>query len=365
MELSCLNNIIGVSETDCECLIDGLGSDELAEVQVSNSGIFLDQLDGFNLKLLQGSDDCARGGLWDRALNAIRQAQKDFINGLFQCVGQTFKPRIDPLAMILGDSAYTGSHSYAAGTYAGIKIFPLQIKGGVIFIKRLGVIVNASVPVTIKIYSNEQGGTLVWQSSPANATANTLTWVVPEETIALPMWSYSRDIRYYLVYELDGTYQPKETKKDCGCGGVQRPYLRWMDFEGTKGTDPTSVDGFLHTASTNGLILDIDIKCKTSEVICNDERPIDFEYEPDAMGIAYAIRFRAAARLYTEHITSTNINRETMLDREAVSKAIEAWNAEYQKWVEYLCSNVEFNANGCWVCKDTATTLHKSHIRAV
>lgn len=362
--MDCLDNIIGVTETDCDCLLQGAGSDELSAAQTSDSGVFLDGLEGFNLTYVKsGDDDCARGGLFERSLKAIENAKQDFKTNFLACVGSTYKPRIDPLTVQLAGTTFSGSLNLSEN-YAGLKLLPMQVKGAFISLRRVGIMVNTSVPVVIKVFSNENDSTLIYTSSPINATANTLTWATLAEPLELPMWSYNTNIRYWVVYALDGTYQPKNTSKDCGCAGAQRPYLRWMDYEGTKGNDDSNMASFQGTNGANGLSLDIDIRCKTQEIICGDENPLDFENDPDSMGIAFAIRFRAAARLYSEVLSSTNINRGTLLDREAAQKQVNEWNGLYTDWVNFLCGNVENGGNGCWVCRDTATTLHKSTIRA-
>src|SRR5690606_8110974 len=98
--------------------------------------------------------------------------------------------------------------------------------------------------------------------------------------------------------------------------------------------------------------------------ICSNEYPIDFETNPDAMGIAYAIRFRAAARLYSELLSSTNISRQTMLDRDGLTRYVNEWNKGFTDWVNFLCGNVGMDHTGCWMCKNNATTLIKTHIKS-
>lgn len=359
--MDCLNQIIGLSQADCQCL-----EGQPEAYNESASGIFLDQLEGFNIEHIRGADDCARGGYWDRMERAVANAKTDFKNNLLACIGTTYKPRIDPLRVQLGAPTFTGSLNLNT-SYAGVKLRSMQIKAGYMIIERIGILVNASVPVTVVVYSNENGGTLIYQSSPIAATANTLTWAAPATPIELPMFSYQTDIKYYVMYALDGTYQPKENKKDCGCGGVQRPYLRYMDFEGIKGNDITNIENtFSSTGNVcNGIVLDVNLKCKASEIICSSERPLDFEDDSDSLGMAYAIRFRAAAILYEEVLSSTNLSRTTLVDREQMQANVTRWNEDYKNWINYLCGNINYSANGCYVCKDTATTLHKGTISAV
>jgi hypothetical protein len=362
--MECLDNIIGLSETTCPCFDDNKPSD----YNESKSGIYLDQLDGFNIELAGAADDCARDGIWARMERAVRNAKFDYKNNLLGCIGTNFKPRIEPLSIQLGQSTFKGSANIT-NNYAGVKIMPLQIKGGVIIIKQIGVLVNASVPVTVKVFSNvhdnNTNSTLVFQSPPINATADTLTWATLSTPLELPMWSYSANIRYWVVYDLDGTYQPKNNKGGCGCAGVQKPYLRWMDIAGAKGDDANNPESFNSTEYFNGIVLDVQIKCKASEIICNSEKELDFEDDGYAMNIAYAIRFRAAAKLYEEILNTGVINRYMLLNREYVEAKIKEWNGEYMNWVNYLCANTNLSTNDCLVCRTTQTTLIKANINVV
>jgi hypothetical protein len=177
------------------------------------------------------------------------------------------------------------------------------------------------------------------------------------------MSSYSGTIYYYAVLETDGSFAVKDNKKDCGCGGVKRPYLQWLDFNGTKGNDVTDFTTFTSgTKELNGLVLDIEVKCKTAELICSDERPLDFENDAMSMNMAYAVRYKAAARLYSDLLSTTEINRYTLMNREEIVRWIDVWNAEYNKWIDYMCNTLNISNNDCLVCRDK-NGLIKNNIR--
>lgn len=366
--MDCLDNIIGLSETRCKCIIDG---SEPTDYAVSKSGIFLDQLEGFNIELAKAADDCARDGIWARMERAVRNAKFDYKNNLLGCIGLNYKPKIETLNVQLGNTTFQGSTPINPTTtgYAGMKLTPMQIKGGVMIIKKLGLMVNATVPVTIKIFSNvpsnNSNSTLIYQSTPINLVADTFLWSSLSTPLELPMWSYGANIKYFIVYDLDGTYIPKNNTKDCGCSGTARPYLQWMDFTGVTGNDENEPNSFGNTVSVNGIAVDMQIKCKTSEIICSDEYPLEFEDDGYALNMAYAIRFRAAAKLYEEILNTGVINRYTLLNREYIAQKIEEWNGEYMNWINYLCANANFDKNDCLICRTTQNALVKTSINVV
>jgi lysophospholipase L1-like esterase len=112
----------------------------------------------------------------------------------------------------------------------------------------------------------------------------------------------------------------------------------------------------------NGLVLDVELKCKMAEIICSSEYPLDFENSADAMNMAVAIQLRAGARLYEDILASPNINRFTMMNRDQMRESINNWNTQYQAAIVSLCENANIDANDCFICKITNTSLTKQTI---
>lgn len=356
----CLDNIIGLSETECECF-----DPKPAGYNTSASGIWLDQLEGFNLKVAAGADDCASGGLWERMDRAVRNAKVDLRKDLLGCIGKEYKPRAEFFKGQLGEATFKNPLTLP-NSYAGIKVSPFQIKGGVIVLKRIGILINAAVPVTVKVFSTENGGTeIASYTTPVAVTANQLTWLsITPNPLELPMWNYSHRVDYYVLLILNNAvFKPNNNKKDCGCGGVQRPYLNWLDFAGTTGNDVTNLSTFQTTKEINGLVLDVEVKCQVSDLICDNERPLDFENDSFAQYLAYAVRFKAAERLYRELISTDQINRYSMMGGELHNTLIGSWGAAYLDCVQYLCSIINVDNNDCLVCRDSRT-IYKGKIKA-
>lgn len=364
--MECLENIIGLSKTECECLTDQLptGSDEISDYNVSASGVFLDQLPGFNVNIASGADDCASGGIWERMYQARENAILDYKTNLLACIGSKYKPRINNFSGQLGQSTYQGA--LALNTqYAGQKVCPVQIKGGFIILKRIGILINSNANVTVQVYSNKNTSTLLYSSTPVVVPQFDLTWAELTTPLELPMWDDSGlHIKYYVVMVLDGSFQPLKNKKDCGCSAKERePYLQWLSIEGANGNTISNPSSFKLTPELNGIVLDVDVKCKTSEIICSSQYPLDFENDPNALSMAYAIRFRACAILYENLLGNDNINRFTMMNREQMARDVTEWNEKYLEWVNYFCNNLNgLHENDCWVCKEQRNDIIKRGI---
>jgi len=348
--MECLDFIIGLSETTCEC--EGTPP---VDYNKSLSGVFLDQLEGLDLKTNTGADDCEDGGIWDRMTRAVRNAKLEFTSDLLACVQLTYKARKDNWSGLLGQTTFNSTVNPGT-TYAGIKVSPFNFHGGYLYIKRIGILVNYTGNVDVKLYSNENGSTLIATYTVA-VIANTLTYATISPTLELPMWSYNTSqINYFFLLDLTpATFLPLNNKKDCNCGGSNtKPYLNWLDFNGGKTSNVSNFDSFQVSSQKElfGLVLDIDIKCKMSQIICSDEEPLDFVNDGYAKKMAYAIRFKAGEILLNDLYNSSNINRFTLMDREKMVAYLKFYREEYNKWVDFLCQNVQLNNNSCFICKD-------------
>lgn len=345
--LDCLENIIGLSETECECLIDGT---EPADYNTSESGLFLDRLDGFNINVAGGADNCSEGGIWDRMSKAVSDAKIEFRTALLGLINQRFQPRAKAFTGQLGSSGWKSNLSISH-LYAGVKITPLQLTGGVILLKRIGVLINNSQNVTVKVYSNENDSTLInsyTTSSPV--TAGSLSWLTLTPQLELPMSSNERQISYWVVLEING-FQPKNNKKDCGCGGVKREWKEWITFQGALGNDLTDVEAFTSNDYMNGLVLDVDIKCEASTLICGDSKLLDFTNDSFSQYMAEAIRFKAGEKLYRGLLSTDQINRFTMMNREEITATASSWGQNYIKVMEYLAEIIDTKENDCMKCR--------------
>lgn len=348
----CLENIIGLSRTECECKTgtQPQGSDEFNNESLS--GIYLDEIDQFNLSVAESAADCDKGSLWEIMRKSVDNATEDLKTHLLGCINKRYKPRANNFSGQLGSSDFTSTLNIS-NQQCGIKITPAGYEGSYIYLNRIGVLINQSVNVTVKVYKviNYIAEELGEFTTGSAVTANTLTWMnLGDDYLTLPCHDNAGKPYYYVLLQLDGTYQPKNNKRDCGCGGIKRPYLSWMDFKGTKGD--SDFQTFRETSEINGLTLDVDIKCNQSELICTEEHPFDFEGDGNARELAYAIRLKAAAKVYAAILSSTNINQYTLLNREKMEENMNAWNAEYSQWVEWFCQNINVKNNDCMICRD-------------
>lgn len=365
--MECLENIIGLTETNCACVLPE-GSDETIDLTTSKSGVYLDRLEGFNLSVASGADSCADGELLQRMNTARQDAILAYRTDMLACIGRFYKPKFNNFTGQLGKSTFKKTVN-PGKTFCGMRLSPAFIKGGYITINKVGIIINQAANVSFKIYSNENESTLIYESSPITTTANLVTWAVLSEPLELPMWSDSGHyVKYYVLIEPDG-WLPCANKSSCGCGNekaIAAQYSKWIAFNGTQGNeiDELSTFGTANDLVLNGITVNVDLKCKVSDVICSEQHPLDFLNDGAAMHTAFAIRFKAGAILYSQLISSGEINRFTMLNRDYVINKIKEWNDIYQLYIEETCKNTNrLSDNDCLICKDTQGTILKRSIR--
>jgi hypothetical protein len=343
--MTCLDNIIKLSRTTCECF------DAPEGYNVGQSEIYLDELEGISLGGLSGTENCEQGDIWamlDRArTNAILQFKSD----LLSCIGSNFRPRRNDYKGLIGETNFNASLSIL-NTYAGVALRPYEIVGGYFELKRIGLMFNVTGPITVKVYSNES--TTEIASYSMTTAANALQYVTLEEPLKLPLFSnLVSNLEYFIVYELDGSFQPKNNKSDCGCGkqNTAVSFKNWLTIHGIKGDSVSSLSNFQTSKELNGLVLDGVFTCDKTRLICSDEYPLDFENDERAMDYAYAIRYKAGMLLVQLILDSSNINRYTIMGREALYGKRAHYEKKYQEYVAYLCENTEIVNTDCLVCR--------------
>lgn len=345
--MDCLENVIKLSRTECACFDE----DKPNDYNEGQSEVYLDELDGINLKLIDAASNCESGNLWEMMALARANATLMFQADLLSAIENNYSLKRPNYSGKLGQDAFTASLNLT-GTTAGQIMKFHRIVGGKVIISRIGLAMNASLPITVSAYNNDENSTDPIAAYTINSIANDVAYGVLATPLELPLWSENvADLQYYFVYTLAG-FQPKNNKLQCvPCsGGIKNvAWNNWVDIHGIDGSG-TDYEGYNRTDFLNGMILDAKFKCDTSRVICSDEYPIDFT-SGRGLYIAYAIRFKAGDILLNNILSSSEINRYTMLDREALYGKRNWCRKNYEDYLAYLSANTPNLNNDCWVCK--------------
>lgn len=356
----CLSKIIGLSETNCSCFTSGIPVD----AATSNSGLFLDQLEGLNLKMADAIEDCEEGGLWDILAKSRDNGIKDFRSDLQSALLTKYRLRRQPFTGIIGSTAYKNNLTLT-GTYAGVEFFMDQVIGGVMEIRRIGLLFAESAPIDITIYSNVDDSVIATYST--NTVANTLTWYDLPTPLSLEQSNESGSYpRYYVLFTSAGN-TPKDIQAGCGCSNkvyhfywnCKEPKFksyekdRWSEFlmiRGVQGNDLTDRENWATSQYMNGLLFDVTFKCRVKDLICTEQ--MDYENNVLAMAMAYAVRLKAGTILLDKILASGAINRYTMMDRERIMGKKNTYMKEYKNYIEWLAEQINYKANDCLICND-------------
>ena len=366
---SCFNSIIGLSQTDCNCY-------DVSGYTTSLSGLYLDELEGINIKSLNDLPDCDKGVLverYDKAYkNAVQQARNDI-----QIEAQNhFEARFNAFVGKIGLAQKTATYTGISQTYAYVRLLCRQLVGGSLTIKGISTLFESTGSKTLWVYNslNELLATYT-----LNTTANTLT-TNDFTDLKLPMFDDRVDYpEYYFVYEV-GANRPKDNTlncKTCGGGGYvfnrnapcwqKNPYKKigWSNFVCVSAGQTDTID-FEYPTTTSalgtymlGLVLDVDISCDFKEFLCSS----DFNYnnDPVALSIAFALRYKTGLNLCHDILSSGEINRWTMIDHDMIAANMELYDKKYMENVKFIGQNIDLTKSDCWICKEYFG-IHKGRI---
>lgn len=357
---NCLSHIIGLSRTTCECF----DADKPGDANTSESGLFLDEIEGLPINVSDAATDCETGSIWDMMEKARDNGILAFKNELMGALTQKYKQKRHPFTGAVGSSKFRNSLTLT-GNYGGIRIYCAEIISGIMTIKRLGLSFDTAATFDIEVYNNIDSDPI--QTYTVTTQANKTTWYDLPTPLKLEMSDDTgENPQYYLIYSVNGM-KPKDVKGSCGCSSANYKYYwntkspnyksfekdRWSEYimlTGIQGGDISTRENWGTSEYLNGIILEASFACKQIDLICKQN--MDFESNALALAMAYTIRFRSASILIDNILSSGNLNRYTMLEREALYGKRNNYLKEFANRISWLADNINWKANDCLTCND-------------
>lgn len=371
----CLDNIIGISESTCDCF-------PANDTGISASGLFLDQLEGLNLNMVNAGANCEQGNLWDMMRTARDNGIKQFRTYLFTGLSSEYKRKNSPFQGPIGSSKFRSNISLT-GSFAGLSVYTNNIRGGYMRIKSIGIAYSENGTFDLDLYNDLEDSNI--NTFSVTAVANKLNWnlITP---IDLPLANETGEyIRYDFLFDrMQYTGLPKDARMADGCNcssnrnyyDVHKPVFKskntaasmWMNFvmasgcSGNNISTPLERDSLSHSiAFSNGIILDVEFWCDVQNLLCQSVS--DFDNGDIALAIATCIRYISGAFLFDAILASGNIDFYTMTDRERIMQKKNSYTKEYQNLLEQIIRQFNINGNDCLVC-DNSQGPHKRGILA-
>lgn len=347
--MECLKNLVGIYSSDCVCVTDGLTPEQVAEIRLSTSGLYLDKhLEGgvslSDVRLLDYCNDYV-----SMARNAIEVAGRRFSDDLLVSLSRRYSSTKPRFLGSLGQVTYSGNLT-ASKKYQLLKISPKTgTTSGILTINGIRLITSSDGIVKVRILAVRKGETSGTEilSTTITTLANRYASATLTAPLVLPLYENGHAVEYYATWERpDGLeITPKNNKTTCNCTGGNA-YDSYVTLNGGETDDLnalTATDGFSH-----GFSIDAEIKCETGNVVC---REFDASNEV-AVVSAWAVLYKAGELLNEYILNSPEINRFTLLNREYLWGKRNHFRKEYEARVSYLASEIDLSANDCYICRE-------------
>lgn len=338
MSLECLNGLVGLSDRDCPCWT----TDRPSTYNDSETGYYLtDPEYGFPLmEAVFAGSDCSDGSVWDMLLKARNKAIRDFQTDLQAHLYTTKASKYHVFAGLIGKDQSTIARTLT-GTYQGILITPNNVKGGVLKISKIGLDIDTTTTVTVKVYSSADTSAALF-SLPCNAVANKLTYTNLPIPLELPLYDQNvSELRYYMVYE-SPSFKPNNNKLYC-CG--HKP--NWSQYIKVNGYNSNSLIGETGDGYSNGLVLQAHLSCDQISWVCDMDEVEGYNVKSV---IGRAIQMKAAVKIISQILRSGNLNLYTMSNREAMYADKKRLQKAYENQILWLSENIPYGVTDCFQC---------------
>ena len=359
--LVCYENIIGISQTDCECY-------DVNPYSESKSNLFLDELQGFNLKQIKSLENCEDSdNIWVILNRARQNAIVTCINDITVDLMQKNRIRRRVFAGTVGRRKWTKELTITKA-YAGCRWHCADIVSGNLKINSIGTLFNATGTVELFIFNNLNE--LVAGGITLDTLANKFQDNVLAVPIELPSHSNEVDnLEYFFVYAYDPAMKPLNNDVACNTCGFQynfdcnNPYffsqsnkkLGWADYIMIGSWQGDVIDDFDNAPIVtnnylNGFTFGVEFGCKVHEVICKDT--LDFSNSTMALTLAFMVQHKAGELAFTDFLMTDRIDRFTMMGGEAVSAMITYYQQKYAEYRKSIQSQIDVTGTDCFECKD-------------
>lgn len=364
MSFKCYDNIIGLSQTDCECT----ATDRPVDYNVSKSGIYLDQLT--NISKLMSLNECEKS-FWDILEDAKKFTISKFVKDTNLLLGEKYKLKRQNVKEVVLGQIKAKDIITPTKNYGVVRFVCAPVRSGYVTIKKIGTIFDNVFEPEMMLYNNVDGflQNILMSETLVNKHQ------ADEVNITLPLHSKFVDqLEYYFVYEFEGGANPKKNKLNCGCGGwtpdfdLDNPYFNnigspksapWSDYVMLGGgqinslSEVTEIDGLDETTFSkylHGLTFEVGFNCKVDEVVCKDS--LDFVGNPLALGVAFAILYGTGYEVANRLLKDDQMERYNLINGEEWEADQIEWMEKYNQHINYIAEEASIAGNDCLTCKD-------------
>lgn len=332
--MECLNNIIGISKSDCECFANEFSE----EYKQSKSGLYLDENEaGLTLDRFRDLSACA--DLEETLAGSIKLAKSQLKEKLFMHLGEMYQSGVDHYSGNIGSRSFNEELNLPDGKF-GFVIDMKGVKGGVLRIEGINSNFNNNEEIVLTIESAVKAGNIYAQ----RFILNEITLNTNEKTsvdITLPSIENGIAMSYIFTYEKTGALQPFHNKTGCGCAS-EKSVKKFLKVSGWDDNSNST------TKSMHGIYLIANISCYIENVFCDQFKT----NEQIQLTTSHFIHRMALANAIRKILSSTNISRQTMVDRESLERWIYVMEGEANKSVLWTAQNLNVSGSECFICNE-------------
>ena len=327
----CLESLVGLSRTECECY-SGIED----SLKLSPYGLFLDELEGIDLKVIQAGLRC--GEDLDTNFPILYENAANFFETDLQvAISESHKQKHTPFIGKIGERKYSAAISTSA--LVGIFLDTNTLEGASIIVKTARFYFTNTGNLSLKLYANDE----LIETFPIEITSAGETLYDFETPLDLPLTENGVKVDYYFVYEPGGLI-PYNTKISCGCAGVELVRKNFLMAKGFKGA---SISSYSTDGNAYGISLDAIIGCSIDDIMCDFMADSVFARRA-AMAIWYKLGVLAIEKLFS----SREINFDTFSDREYLYGRKRKFVKNYENIILWLSENTTIANSLCFICNN-------------
>lgn len=331
----CFEGLIGLSQLSCDCF------DVDNDLKSSKFGLFLDELEGIDLQLIQTALKC-KSELGTNFESIYSRSVNFFESDLQKNISDLYSQRHRPYIGRVGEKRAT--QSLSTDNVSGIKLNAQNVEGASIVINSLSLYFLNTGTLTLQVFKNgEQFGNDIVIQIEANKTSYSIN-----EPIKLPLVEHGIINEYFIVYDSTNLI-PLNNKNSCGCSGIESLRSKFIKPQGVSGSDVDNLE--VNNTYAYGLSLNVMISCDIDNLICDFMLEGVFERRA-----ALAIWYKMGILTIEELFSSREINFDTFSDREYLYGRKNKFTKEYNSLVYWLANNTNIKNSNCFVC-DSAKVM--------
>jgi hypothetical protein len=349
----CLSTIVGFAREECACVSDW--DDDYA---ISDSGLFISELQGMSLRILDSLGGCPF--IWEKMANARLNAINAFKTDIMMEILKYKEPIRDRFT---GDIGYKQFTKLVGSTYNyyGLRMYS-DVRGGTFTLRSITVILDTTEPlINLEIYDDYD----LLYTIPISSQMNR-----PKTTTITPI-EFTLDRNYYFIYNPAGT--PYANKLTCGCGTyhwcfcVENPcykssrdkWTEWAMIGGVAGDVLDERDDWGCSQVANGLVLHGNFTCNGLNALCSEDS--DFVNNELDVAEAWAILYKAGEFLTNYVMDSGEVSRYTLLGTEALNTNRIYYNARYATMIDFIARSWDEDRDDCLRCRPPMGIGKRSH----